>query len=165
MTIIVEDGTGLSTAETLTSVAEADTYHLLRGNTAWAALSTSSKEMALRKANDYLRQAYRNRWQGKRVKISQSCDWPRYDVLVDGLFVSSTSVPSDIKDAAADLALRSTTLGLNPDQSRNILREKVDVLEVEYVPYAPTVATMNSVEDLLRPYLTGSRSSVRLVRS
>ena len=164
MTIILEDGTGLSTAETLTSVAEADTYHRNRGAADWALLSTAEKEQALRKANDYLRQAYRARWQGTKVLSTQACDWPRANVVVDGDFVSSTSVPTDVKNAVANLALRADTTTLNPDQTQKVLRERVDTLEVEYSPYAPSETVIKEVEDLLAPYLKGGGSSAVLVR-
>jgi len=77
MSIVTEDGTGLSSAETLLSVADCDTYHLRRGNTAWAGYSVPEKEAALRRTNDYLRQKYRIRWQGVKVKTDQGCEWPR----------------------------------------------------------------------------------------
>ena len=69
MAIVVEDGTGKSTAESYISVADASTYHTARGNTAWAALTTDAlREAALRKATDFMRQVYRSRWQGYKVK-------------------------------------------------------------------------------------------------
>jgi hypothetical protein len=66
MTLTVEDGTGKADAESYISVADADTYFTARNNATWAALSTSDKEAALRKATDYMLQAYRVRWAGMR---------------------------------------------------------------------------------------------------
>ena len=53
MTLVIEDGTGKSNAESYISVADADTYHSNRGNTDWAALTTAEKERLLRIATDY----------------------------------------------------------------------------------------------------------------
>lgn len=166
MTIITEDGTGLPTAETLASVAECDAYHLKRGNTAWATYSTPQKEWALRRANDHLRQKYRLRWKGHKLLAEQGCEWPRASVVVEGFYVESTSVPATVKNAAAELALRSITssTGLNPDQSRRVKREKVGPLETEYVEHSSPEVRLTAVDDLLSPYLSRTGSGVPLVR-
>ena len=52
MSLVVEDGTGKADAESYISVADADTYHSNRGNTDWAALTTTEKEQLLRGATD-----------------------------------------------------------------------------------------------------------------
>ena len=81
MSLICEDGSGKSDSESYISVADASSYHTARGNTAWAALATDAlREAALRRATDYMRQAYRSRWQGYKVNEDQALDWPRYDV-------------------------------------------------------------------------------------
>ena len=85
MALTAEDGSIVTGAESLCSVADADAYHSGRGNAAWAALATTAlKEEALRRATDFMRQRYRGRWQGRIVQKGQPQDWPRYDVGVDG---------------------------------------------------------------------------------
>jgi hypothetical protein len=54
MALITETGAGLANAESLISVADADTYHSGVGNTDWAALSVTDKEQALRRATQYM---------------------------------------------------------------------------------------------------------------
>ncbi len=164
MSIIVEDGTGLASAETLISVAEADSYHIKRGNAAWAALSLQEKEQCLRKANDYLRQTYRHRWKGYPVSSSQGCDWPREGVEVDGAYLSSSATPLDVKQAISDLALKSLSATLNPDQAQRVKREKLGPLETEYSEYSSPAPIYSAVEQILIPYLNGGKSSVPLVR-
>ena len=67
MSLIVEDATGLSTAESYLSVANADTYHAsYTGSTAWSGASTGTKERALRRATQYLDSVYGGRWLGER---------------------------------------------------------------------------------------------------
>lgn len=112
MSLIVEDGSNVAGAESLASVAYTDTYHSNRGNTAWAVLATAAKEQALRKATDYMTQAYRTRWAGYRTHSTQSLDWPRSlveikDVNYIGTYVDQYSVPDEVKKACCELALMS----------------------------------------------------------
>ena len=53
MALIVEDGSGLSGANSYASTAQADTYASDRGLTAWTG-DTATKEAALIRATDYL---------------------------------------------------------------------------------------------------------------
>lgn len=74
MAIVVEDGTGLASAESLIAVAVADTYLAARGLTAWALLATAVKEAALVQASEYLNETH---WSGYRLKATQALSWPR----------------------------------------------------------------------------------------
>ena len=176
MSLIVEDGTGKSDAESYISVADADTYHSKRGNTAWAALATETKEVLLRKAADYMVQVYRTQWAGARKFDNQGLDWPRYDVpKFDSpsgygsypAYYLDTIVPGEVKVACAELAYKANIEDLAPDIERLTKREKVGTLEVEYdnnqgVPYK----RYRSVDNVLRPMLIsqGSNSFVSLER-
>jgi len=168
MTLIVEDGTGRTDAESLISVAEADAYHAKRGNTSWANLSTPEKERHLRRADDYLKQAYGLRWKGYKVALEQACDWPRIGVEVTNSYeyVHFETVPTPVKNAAAELAYRSVSGALNPDQSQRVVRERVGPMEVEYDPYSPSKVALSAVDQYLLPYLRegASRVGARLVR-
>ncbi|MBF0374875.1 MAG: hypothetical protein HQL39_15825, partial [Alphaproteobacteria bacterium] len=64
MSLIVEDGSGLSDANAYVSLAYADGYHALRGNAAWAAAGQPARESALVRATDHLDRAFR--WRGER---------------------------------------------------------------------------------------------------
>lgn len=165
MALIVEDGTGLSTAESYISVADTDTRHSDSGQTNWALLSTAEKEQALRRATDYMEQAYRSRWKGTRKERLQALSWPRYDVIVDRWSVDSDIVPTDIANACADLALKAAAGDLNADLTRGIVREKVGPLETEYDRASPQQTRYRSIDMALAPYLMGSPMSAMLVRS
>ena len=67
MALIVEDGTGVSGAESYISVVDADDYHTNHGNTSWGSADTTAKEIALRKASEYLDGKYGKRWLGIRM--------------------------------------------------------------------------------------------------
>jgi len=241
MSIVVEDGTGLATAETYISVADATTYHTARGNSAWndvvelmtldvapsgagwaigdtitgatslktctvverittltyhvkdrsgaftlgeilsngtatadqgaanpvlAAVDTM-REQWLRKAAEYMVGNYRNRWQGSRVYPTvQALDWPRLGVEVDGVFVDTDEIPTAIKRACAELALKVSTEALQPDLTQGVVREKVGVIEVEYDKTSPQATRFKAIEVMLAPYLkTGGGINTGLVRT
>lgn len=166
MSLIVEDGTGISTAESYISVANADTRMTALGLTNWGTLSTTEKEQALRRATQHMLQAYRGRWKGTRVTSTQALDWPRYVTdYVDGHPVQSNVVPTDVAKACADLALKAAAGDLAPDLDRAVIREKVGPLETEYSPHSPQATRYRAIDMALAPYLTGSSAMARLVRA
>lgn len=175
MSLIIETGTGASTSESFCSVADADTYHSNLGNTAWASLITAAKEQALRKATNYLEQRYRQSWKGIRINATQALSWPRFGVYLEPFLngavseypylMASNIVPTEVKNACAELALKSSTETLSPDLTRGVLREKVDVLEVEYDKYSPEYTRYTAIENMIKPlFANQSSANVGLVR-
>ena len=82
--LIVEDGTGLSNADSYASLAEANLYHANHGNVDWSDIDATTKEQLLRKATDYMVAQYRLQYAGYRRYSTQSLDWPRlYVPLID----------------------------------------------------------------------------------
>lgn len=115
MSLVVESGTGLSNAESYVSVVDANTFHTRMGNAAWTGTDTV-KEQALRKATRYVDLFYYDRWQGYRIKPTQALQWPRYNVYDrDTNIIDPTSIPQAIKDAVAEMALRSLSEDILPD--------------------------------------------------
>ena len=163
MSLITEDGSGLSNAESYISVANADTRHSNNGNTDWALLSTSDKEAALRRATQFIEQRYRDRWQGYRVSRDQGLSWPRYYVWVDGFPVDSTVVPADVGSACADLALKAAAGDLNADLSTRVVSETVGPISTEYSPYSPQSVRYPAIDQMLAPFLEASGTAA-LVR-
>lgn len=178
MALIVEDGTGLSTAESYLSVADCDTYHSNRGNTAWAALATTAKEQALRKATDYLVQEYRMRWKGTRMTAAQALDWPRAYVYMEAVLTGLTGtdfpelvpndvVPVEVENATADLALKSLTLTLMGDVDPKITTEEtIWPIKVEYSENQRNggKTRYDAIDSRLRPLLQGSPGTIRMSR-
>jgi hypothetical protein len=155
MAIVVEDGTGKSDAESYISVADADTRHSNLGNTAWASLATATKEQNLRNATNYMIQKYRTLWQGSRVLSTQALDWPRYYVTVDGFDVDYDTVPTDIANACADLALKAESGDLLADLSREVIRSKIGPLDKTFSQGSTEDTRYRSVDLMLAPYLGG----------
>lgn len=162
MTLIVEDGTGLTTAESYVSVAAADSYCTSHGLTGWAAKSTTEKEVALRVGTSYIDQRYR--YQGTRsFPGQQALAWPRGNVwhLYDGFYVEG--IPADVKNAQIEAAYRSLTSTLLPDTPGNtegfltMISEEVGGQIRETKQYAsgisPQMPRFRVVDDLVRPYL------------
>ena len=165
MALVVENGTGLSNAESYVTVAATDTRMVNLGNTLWATITTAQKEEALRRATAYMGQAFRGRWVGARINSTQALDWPRNGVCVDGYSVLSTIVPADIANACADLALKAAAGDLNADLSRGVVRRKIGPLETEYDRNSPQSKRYRSIDMALSPYLKGSSAMAMLVRA
>lgn len=173
MTLIVEDGTGKSTAESYISVADADTYHSNRGNTDWAALTTAEKERLLRIATDYMVAVYRLRWDGYRYVNTQSLDWPRIYVPVRDIcsvnafpqYVDFDVVPTQVQNACAEFALKANSETLLADQDQVTIREKVGPIEVEYDKFSPQFKRYLQIENLLSIYFASSANQVKLMRT
>lgn len=158
MTLIVEDGTGLAGAESYVSVAEATAYHANRGNSVWAGLATDTiREQLLRKATDYLSLAYYGRWLGEKNTTTQALDYPRE---------GQNFVPTAIKNACCELALRAIDTDLMPDETQKVIREKVDVIEVEYDRFSSVQTRYAQVDSMLSALLIpSSRFTAKVVRA
>lgn len=155
--LIVEDGSGLDNAESYLSVAEATTYHANFGNEAtWAAVGTeATQEAMLRRATSYMQSRYYGMWEGDMLGSTQRLDWPRSSVPTrDGYgAIPSNAVPSEVKNACAELALKAFSGELWPDSTQGVKREKIGPLEVEYDPYSPSTPVFNSIDAMLAPLL------------
>lgn len=108
MALLVEDGTGVASADSYVSRTNADTFWTNRGGsdaTAWAAASTADRDGALRFAAIYLDGAYA--WRGAQLYApdsGQGLRWPRggaYDS--EGWLLSG--VPPRVVDAQCLVAL------------------------------------------------------------
>jgi len=96
---IAEDGTGLETATSLVAVAYADDYFLLRGNSAWAALTNNEKQKHLVLATDYVEYRYGSQFISSRLFPDvQALSFPR-DLVVE--------FPTPVKKAVCEYAILS----------------------------------------------------------
>ena len=161
MALIVEDGTGKTDAESYISVADADTYFTNRGNATWAALNTTEKEQALRKATDYMQATYTLRWDGIRVTTGQALDWPRayvqikqatagYSVLP--AYYVDNAVPAAVANACAELAVRASASDLLADVGAQVKQKTVGPLSVTYADGARQTTQYELVERMLAPF-------------
>ncbi|KAB0509682.1 DnaT-like ssDNA-binding protein [Pseudomonas moorei] len=167
MTLITEDGTGRADAESLCSVAYADSYHDARGNAAWLALTEIQKEQALRRSTDYLEHTYSARTCGYRAKTTQALAWPRYMVKRQGgarlEYWASDAVPNPIAQACAEMAFKAGQDDLDKDIDRIIKSETVGPLKTEYLD-SNGVVRYRQIDKIMAQFIEGS-SSISMVRS
>jgi hypothetical protein len=116
MALVVENGTGMSNAESYVSVADADAYHVAHtGSTTWAAASNTAKEIALRRATSYVDEKWADQWKGSRMAFSQALRWPRVGALdLDGLLIPTAPIPVRLRNAVAEIAAEIID-GTDPD--------------------------------------------------
>ncbi len=164
-TLIVEDGTGVATADTFISSADAGTYHTAMNNTAWAG-SDTVKDAALRKATAYMEQVYRLSWKGLRYTSTQALSWPRTDVFIDDKqeYVDTDEIPTEVKNACAELALKALSGELYPDLKQNATEKTVGPLTTRYDPYSPQSKRYVSIDAMLAPLLKGTAGVAKVVR-
>lgn len=119
MALVVEDGSGKADAESYLSEADADAYNTAHSaSTDWSGASTVEKEVALRRATQYLDMEYGARWKGMRSNEDQALDWPRYDADDrDEVVLDSNEMPQRLLDATAECAERFITEDMLPDQT------------------------------------------------
>jgi len=170
MFLVQTDGSVVDGANSYVSVAYADTYHDDRGNTTWTG-TDAVKQAALIKATDYVEQVYYGRWIGYPTQANQPLAWPRSyhdpELYYTDFDIAGT-IPEKLKQAVCILALES--IGgdeLNPVQTQTVKREKVDIIEVEYMAGnegGRTGSTRPAIDGLLRKLLSGSSLNARVVR-
>jgi hypothetical protein len=171
MALVVEDGTGLSTAESYVSVADAATYASNHGLT-FAASPEAAAEQALRRATQWLDATYGSQFPGTRTNgRSQALQWPRTDATdVEGEEIASDEIPVEIINATIEAAIRelATPGTLTPDLKRggSIKRVKAGSVEVEYGAGATAMTLFTKIDAVLSSLIEKrSPYSVRAVRA
>lgn len=129
MSLIVEDGTGKTDADSYVSVADCTTYAAARG----IALTgdTAAIEVNIIKAMDYIES---QNFKGYKYTDEQALQWPRGSVSIDGYSVDVDEIPTALINALNEAAIvENQGSEILPTNERETKREKVDVIEVEYV--------------------------------
>jgi hypothetical protein len=133
-TFVVEDGTGIITANSYVSVTDASDILTtnIHAGPEWDALDTASKERLLAWASRYLDD--RVTWRGYRVSETSGLRWPRSGVIDrDGILISSTTIPRQLKVATAEMARYLIETDRSVEQGQDALtRLKADVIELEF---------------------------------
>lgn len=131
-TLVVEDGTGLSTSNAYCTVDEADLYHEMRlHNAVWTEASDDDKEIAIMWATKLLDNNIT--WDGLKYTEDQALDWPRDGVLDRGGYeIDVDEIPQFLKDATAEFAFWLIAADLTADDaSKGYRRIKAGSLELE----------------------------------
>ena len=164
MALVVEDGTGKSTAEAYDSTANAALYLLEVGSTVFDALAAGPQEEAARRATRYMEREWRTEWKGNKTLETQALAWPRYNVVdEDGFVVDSDSVPLAVREAFAEACEMAAVSGadLEPDVAPPLQSVKIDVLEVEWFQGSQTETMRAKVLGKIRFLLDQSNTLAR----
>lgn len=131
-TLVVEDGTGLSTSNAYCTKDEADEYHEMRlHNTTWTTAATATQEAAIMWATKLLDNNIS--WDGLKYTEDQALEWPRDGVYDRGGYeIDVDEVPQFLKDATAEFAFWLIASDLTSDDpSKGYRRIKAGSLELE----------------------------------
>lgn len=151
MALIVEDGTGLSNAESYVSVADADLYvgdTFFSGD--WSTSTTQVKEKLLKNATRLIDSFFD--FNGEKAVATSSLRWPRTGVYdKDGIEVSSTAVPRGIVYATVEMAIALQANNfVGENESRGVSSIKVDAIEIQFERSEKTLKIPSSVTHYIR---------------
>lgn len=128
--LIIEDGSIVDNANSLTTDEEFKTYANLRCMTVPATEPARDALQIL--AMDYLF-SVESKLQGCRVSVDQELPYPRTGVCANNFNIASDAIPKMLKNALMELALQAQTSDiLLSSQVQNVSKEKLGDLEVEY---------------------------------
>jgi hypothetical protein len=150
MALVVEDGTGLSDAESYISVAQYKAYADGRGYD-HSALSDTQIEQKLREGAQFVDTI--GRFKGVQLVSTQALEWPRSG-CIDWSGNTVSGVPKRVKDAQAEATYKAQSGALYTDADRGgmIKSESVGPISVTYMDGAPATKLFTAVMNLLKPY-------------
>jgi hypothetical protein len=166
-TMVVETGSGSSTANSYCSVNNADTYHEKRLHVStWTAATDDNKEIALMWATRLVDEQVI--WNGVAVGTDQALMWPR-NLLYDrnGFAILSTTIPTFLKEATAEFARYLIGEDRTTETNRDLMgfkKIKIDVLAMEVDAYRAKEVMPPSVWTMIRPYCKKIGKHKTLVR-
>lgn len=111
MAFQVEDGSGLSDANSYLALADFRAHHLDRGLDL-SGEADADLQAALVQATDYIDKRFGRRFRGWRRSRSQALEWPRTDAYDDDDY-TFPDVPVQLQKATAEYALLAFQLGRN----------------------------------------------------
>lgn len=151
-TIIVEDGSLVANANSYVTVAEFQAYCSDRNITISDTYGDESELLIL--AMDYFEQ---QPFKGIKYIETQALQFPRSDLYIDGYLTDSDAIPALVKNAQMTIAV-AIMVGNDPISTvdRAVKREKVDVLEVEYMDNAAISVVIRSIGNAMRKLVTSS---------
>ncbi len=127
MSLVVEDGSIVSGANTYVSLNAYKSFANLRGLTVG---TDAAITQAIFRAMDFFE---RQTFIGRKATESQPLQWPRTEAMIDGYYADANEIPNDVKLALyeAIFVQESGNSQLNTEE-RKTLREKIGDIEVTY---------------------------------
>jgi len=166
--IVVEDGSGVTNANSYVSVADARVYASNRG--VELPLDDDALAAMLIRSTDYL-EAQACRYQGEIANEGQALQWPRTNVYLYGSEIAfpSNAIPKELKLAQCSVILainEGVNIMPNYSASNFVIEESVGPITIKYAD--PTkvgiVPTLTAVDSLLAP-LFGSTATGFAIRT
>lgn len=157
---------GGATSDSYATLAEYVDYVALLHDVAFTGHGhDDTHEAELRLAARYMDDFYN--WPGTKRYQDQRRAWPRLqELVIDGWPVPIDTVPQPVKDAQCEIAYQINQ-GAKPFATINsgaVIREKVDVIEVEYAPgTARTRPEFQGATRMIADYTSG-RYGAGLIR-
>ena len=149
MSVIVEDGTKVPNSNSYVDENDFIAYAAARGYVVDPSLATQWLTIAM----DYLESL---KFIGTKSILSQSLQWPRYNVVIDTWWVPYNTIPPQLIKVQCEIALQIWK-GNDPlqDRPRRTQREKVNGIEVEYSPGASSIVLPVKITSLLWKLVVG----------
>lgn len=173
MTLVVEDGTGLDSAESYDTIENIAAYAVKVGKAfpitgsdgPATAAAIAAAEAAARRATAALDAKYGATFLGSPSHVEQALEWPRSGVTYRGEEMTDDWIPKRLKDALAEAAIRelATPGSLSPDLKRGGAIKSVGAgsARVEFMDGAPVETTFSAIDGLLSA-LVGPKKSTAL---
>lgn len=132
--LIIEDGSGVPSANSYISLAYADQYAVNRNYTSWIGLTDYEKNAAIIKAMDYVDSIFD--WKGTKMHKYQPLNFPRRNIIDNDGFDYTGEIPEQLKRAICEAAFYvqdQYTLYTthSADGALKVDRKKADVAEIE----------------------------------
>jgi hypothetical protein len=151
MSLIVEDGSGLSTAESYVALESFKAYCNNRGYV-YAGQSDAVLEQKLRTAADYIDSRWR--FKGTRLVSTQALEFPRANLIDQSGFVV-TGIARRLTTATCELAFLAISQSLYENLSRGggVASESVGPISTSYFSGAREDTKFSYAENMLTPYI------------
>lgn len=149
--IVVEDGSGIVTANAYASLEEVDELLSLNIHaTAWVLFDDATKEKLIMWATQILDS--RVKWHGRKTHETQGLGWPRTGTRDrEDIAIDDSVVPSAVKQAIAVLA---NHLGAGDptevNSGANLTMLQADVVTLRFDPYADVAKFPDAIGFILR---------------
>lgn len=158
MTIIVEDGTIVTGANSYVTEAELTAFATARAITLSSDYTT---EQLLILAMDYIESL---EYKGVKRLYTQPLQWPRVDVWIDGYYNNADNIPKELKNGLMQTAIAISN-GNNPlaETERKTVREKVGELEVEYASSSSSRTIDKKINSYLYKLLSGGNGGNNVI--
>jgi hypothetical protein len=156
VTIVVEDGTNVTGANSYISLADAKTYFNNRGDQTFDALTPDKMGACLVRGASAMDYWLNGRWRGRRANQIQALDWPRIGMIdSDGYCVPKNTIPQKLKNAQCEIAkIESSTPFIQTQVSnQNTLKlQAIGPIKSEFMDTSPSISYWPMIIAMLKDY-------------